>query len=164
MKKIYAKTKNIYLGIGTNLGNRKKSILKSLYLLNKHKIRVIKKSSIYVSPPWGYINQKAFYNAVVLIKTNKKPKELLKICQQIEKKMGKRKRFKWGPRIIDIDILTYKNKTKHTKILTIPHKYITQRMFTLVPLAEIDKNIRLNGQTLEYFINGLNDKIKPVKS
>ncbi len=156
---------SIYLGIGTNVGNRKKNILRTIYLLGlNNKIKVIKISSIYETTAWGYTSQKQFYNCVVKIGTNLKPKELLHACKNIEKRMARTKKFKWGPRIIDIDILIYKDIKKYTKQLTIPHKYITQRIFVLVPLAEIDSDIKLNGQSLNYFIDRLNEKIEPVKS
>ncbi len=153
-------SKSIYLSIGSNLANRKKNIKKAIFMLNGNsKIKVVKKSSIYESPAWGYTNQNMFYNAVVKIETKLKPKKLLSACQTIEKKLRRVKKFKWGPRTIDIDILIYKRLKLYTKHLTIPHKYITQRMFVIVPLAEIDKNIRLNGQSLDYFIDRLNEKL-----
>jgi 2-amino-4-hydroxy-6-hydroxymethyldihydropteridine diphosphokinase len=159
---VKVRSKHIYLGVGSNRANRRQNILRSIYLLKRSGIYVTKKSKIYKTEPWGYVNQKEFYNAVFEVKTNLKPKVLLAVCQKIEKKMGKRKRFKWGPRVIDIDILIYKNYTKRTKILTIPHKYITQRVFTVIPLAMINKNIRLNGFGIDYFIDRLHDKIEPV--
>ncbi len=153
----------IYLSFGTNTGNRKKNILKALSVLKGYKgITVIKTSTVYESNAWGYTKQKAFYNSVVKIETNIPPKKLLSVCKKIEKRMKRVKKFKWGPRIIDIDILIYKRLKIYTKNLTIPHKYITQRIFVVVPLAEIDKNIRLNGQKLDYFIDRFNEELKSV--
>ena len=156
--------RKIYLGLGSNTGNRRKNIIKATCLINRIKgVTVLKSSRIYKSEPWGYKDQKEFYNSVTCIKTGLKPMELLKQCQKIEKKMGKRKRFKWGPRIIDIDILTYKSQKTNSKILTIPHKYIIHRIFTVLPLFEIDKTIRINGQSIDYFA-GMLQKAVPVKS
>ncbi len=159
MKQIYTKSKKIYLGLGSNLGNKIKNLNKAIYLLNQHKITVIKKSDFYITNPWGYTSQKTFCNAVVEVKTNLKPLKLLKKCQSIEKKIGKRKKFKWGPRIIDIDILIYKSTRFYTKRLTIPHKYITQRLFVLLPLAQIDNTIKLNGVSAKDLIDRLKKEI-----
>ena len=153
-----------YLGLGSNSGNRLRNIVKASYLINRASgIKFLKFSSIYKSKPWGYTNQKEFYNAVVKIETALKPHALLKVCKKIERKMGRRKRFRWGPRTVDIDILIYGNVKKNTKVLTIPHKYIKERVFVLVPLVEIDKNIRLNGRKIDSFIDGLKDKLELVK-
>ncbi len=145
-----------YLGIGSNLANRKRNIQKATAILKKHKkLKILKVSSIYDTAPWGYVNQKNFYNIAIKIETNLKPKQLLKVCREIEKRMSRKRKFKWGPRVIDVDILIHKNTKINTKELTIPHKYIKQRLFVLFPLSEIDKNIRLGGQTLDYFIDRL---------
>ncbi len=154
----------VYLGLGSNIGNRMRNIVRASYLIDKVKgIKLLQSSAIYESKPWGYTNQKEFYNAVVKIETRLKPHALLKICKKIERKMGRIKRFKWGPRIMDIDILIYKNIKKNTKELTIPHKYIKKRVFVLVPLAEIDRNVRLNGQRLNYFVDRLDETLELVK-
>ncbi len=156
-------SKNVYLSIGTNLANRKRNIIKAVLLLDRSdKVRVIKRSLIYESEAWGYRRQKPFYNAVVKIETTLKPNELLRLCKAAERKMKRVKKFKWGPRTVDIDILIYKRLKIYTKKLTIPHKYITQRVFSIVPLAEIDKTIRLNGKEINSFIDGFSEKLKPV--
>ncbi len=156
-------SKNVYLSIGSNLSNRKRNIIKAILLLNgSNKIRVIKRSSIYESEAWGYTRQKPFYNAVIKIETTLNPFELLQLCKAVERKIKRVKKFKWGPRTVDIDILIYKRLKIYTKKLTIPHKYITQRIFSIVPLAEIDKTIRLNGQKLNSFIGGFSEKLKSV--
>jgi len=156
-------SKNVYLSIGSNLSNRKKNIIKAVLLLDgNEKVRVIKRSLIYESEAWGYTRQKPFYNAVIKIETTLNPYELLKLCKAVERKMRRVKKFKWGPRTVDIDILIYKRLKIYTKKLTIPHKYITQRVFSVVPLAEIDKTIKLNGKKLNSFIDGFNEQLKPV--
>jgi len=142
--------KNIYLGLGTNVGNRKRNILNAVLLLKKQKdIFVLKVSRIYETKAWGYTKQKNFYNAVVEIKTDINPHKLLVVCKNIEKKMLRRKNFKWGPRKIDIDILLYKNRRLRNKNLTIPHKYIRQRVFVLQPLIDLNGSLCIDGANIK---------------
>lgn len=126
----------IYLGLGSNLGNKRKNIKKAIKLL-KEKVTVKKISSFYRTKPVGYLDQPYFINAVIEIQTDFLPYELLKLVKSIEKELGRKKTFRWGPRLIDIDILLYQGKKLKSKILTIPHPHIFQRDFVLKPLKEI---------------------------
>ena len=96
----------IYLSLGSNIGNRKRNLEKALTELEKNDIKKIKISSFYETEPVGP-KQRNFYNVVGKFKTNLKPQELLKVLKQIEKKLGRIKTYHWGPRVIDIDILSY---------------------------------------------------------
>ncbi|OGS23950.1 MAG: 2-amino-4-hydroxy-6-hydroxymethyldihydropteridine diphosphokinase [Elusimicrobia bacterium RIFOXYB2_FULL_48_7] len=130
-----------YIGVGTNLGNKRKNILNALELLNSNEKIVINRcSSIYRTKPWGFKKQPGFFNAVWEIETGLSPHKLLSALKHIEKKMGRRKTFRWGPRIIDMDILTYANKKLRTKTLVIPHPEMNKRDFVLKPLKEISRN------------------------
>ena len=129
----------IYLSLGSNIGNRKTKLEKALTELNKNNIKEIKISSFYETEPIGP-KQRNFYNIAGKFKTNLSPQELLKTVKQIEEKLGRKKTYRWGPRVIDIDILFYGNKIIKTKNLIIPHKEIANRAFVLVPMKEIVPN------------------------
>lgn len=126
------------LGIGTNIGNRLENIenvYSSLSLLPNTKI--IKKSSVYETEPWGYEQQDRFLNCAVLIETELSPNALLGACLGIEAALGRVRKFKNGPRIIDVDVLLLENIELSTDELTVPHKLIRQRDFVLVPLHDL---------------------------
>lgn len=126
------------LGIGTNIGNRLENIenvYSSLSLLPNTKI--IKRSSVYETEPWGYEQQDRFLNCAVLIETELSPNALLGACLGIEAALGRVREFKNGPRIIDVDVLLLENTELSTDELTVPHKFIRQRDFVLVPLHDL---------------------------
>jgi dihydroneopterin aldolase / 2-amino-4-hydroxy-6-hydroxymethyldihydropteridine diphosphokinase len=126
-----------YLCLGSNLGDRKQNIKKALGLLAERGIRVIKTSSMYETEPVGFKLQPLFYNICVETETNIEPDGLLGVLQEIEVKTGRKKAEKWGPRIIDIDILFYNNIIIYGADLVIPHPEIQNRKFVLAPMAEI---------------------------
>jgi 2-amino-4-hydroxy-6-hydroxymethyldihydropteridine diphosphokinase len=100
-------------------------------------LHIVKSSSYYHTRPWGKTDQADFINAVVQVETELTPRELLELCLAIEKQMGRIRDEKWGPRIIDIDILCYGTQVLQEPNLTIPHPYLHERAFVLVPLNEI---------------------------
>ena len=104
MKAKPALSNTIYLGLGSNLGNKKDNLEKAIELL-KQKITLLKCSSVYESKPFGYKDQEHFYNLVLKAQTSLSPQELLFFTQFVEEKLGRRVTFKNGPRVIDIDIL-----------------------------------------------------------
>ena len=124
-----------YIGIGSNIG-AKKNINKCINLL-KAEFSIIKISNFYETEPYGYKNQPNFINLAIKIKTIVKPIKLLKKLQSIEKKLGRKRRIKNGPRIIDLDILLYGDKVINQKNLHIPHKGLFERDFMLIPLLDI---------------------------
>ena len=128
----------IYLGLGSNLGNRMSNLircLKALHLINE--IQLKKLSSVYESEPLGYSDQPWFLNMVVEIETNLEPLQLLQVTQQIEQELGRKKTFYWGPRTIDIDILSYHDIIFDHPKLNVPHRQLHLRQFVLLPLQEI---------------------------
>lgn len=127
----------VYIGIGSNLGNREDNCLKALRLMEESGIKILKRSSLYETEPWGIKDQPMFINMVIQAETEKSPVELLRILKSIEDSMGRLKDIKWGPRIIDLDILFYNNLILDTPELKIPHPYLHQRAFVLMPLSEI---------------------------
>jgi len=131
----------VYLGIGSNLGNRKQNINKALALLEENKIKVKKVSHIIETEPVGGPKQDKFLNAALQAETILKPRQLLNKLKEIEKKLGRRRTTRFGPRTIDLDILLYDNLKVKTKDLTVPHLRMFEREFVLKPLNEIAPNL-----------------------
>jgi 2-amino-4-hydroxy-6-hydroxymethyldihydropteridine diphosphokinase len=129
----------IYLSLGSNIGNRKRNLEKALTELEINKIKKIKISSFYETEPVGP-KQRNFYNIAGKFKTNLTPQNLLKTVKKIEEYLGRTETYRWGPRVIDIDILFYGKQIIKTKNLIIPHKEIINRAFVLVPMNEIAPN------------------------
>jgi 2-amino-4-hydroxy-6-hydroxymethyldihydropteridine diphosphokinase len=135
------KMATVFIGLGSNKGNRKNNILRAIDLLEKSGQKVLKTSKIYNTAPYGYLKQRSFLNAVIRLKTELLPKKLLKLCKDIEKEIGRKKSFRWGPREIDLDILFFDKKILRSKQLIIPHKDLHNREFVLIPLTEISPNL-----------------------
>jgi len=130
------RVKTVYLGLGTNLGNKRNNLKEAVRLLRRE-VKIVKVSSLYKTKPVGYLDQPDFLNAVVAAKTSLTPLQLLKQVKAIEKIMGRVKSVPWGPRLIDIDILLYEGKKVNHSRLIIPHPQINKRGFVLKPLKEI---------------------------
>lgn len=128
---------NIYLLLGCNIGNRKSNLTRAITLIKEAGIKVKKCSSIYKTAAWGITDQADFFNQVLITETDHPPLELLAVLLSIEKSMGRERKVKWGPRLIDIDILFFGDIAIESSILTIPHPELHNRRFTLQPLYEI---------------------------
>lgn len=126
----------VYLGLGSNLGDRHRNIGKAIELLSE-KVHMEAISSTYETEPVGYDDQPCFLNAVCRVSTSLEPRQILLLAKEIEAKLGREPTFRNGPRVIDIDILLYDSQVMDTPDLTIPHPRLTQRAFVLVPLAEL---------------------------
>ena len=126
----------VYIALGTNLGDREQNLQTAKALLSR-KADILQESSVYSTPPWGYLDQPDFLNQVIEISTRLKPIPLLRFLKGIEKHMGRVKRIVNGPRQIDLDILFYGDAVIETDDLQIPHPRMAGRAFVLVPLAEI---------------------------
>ena len=131
------KHNKVFLGLGSNLGNREENLLKAQKLINKKVGKVHSKSSIYETAAWGITEQNAFLNQVLEIETVFSPDAVLHLLLKIEKNMGRIREIKWGERSIDIDVLYYNNEIISTENLVVPHPFIQERKFVLVPLCEI---------------------------
>ena len=131
------KHNKVFLGLGSNLGNREENLLKAQKLINKKVGKVHSKSSIYETAAWGITEQNAFLNQVLEIETVFSPDAVLHLLLKIEKNMGRIREIKWGERSIDIDILYFNNEIISTENLAIPHPFIQERKFVLLPLCEI---------------------------
>jgi len=131
-----------YVGLGSNIGDRIKAIRSALNLLNENSnINVIKISSFYETEPLEYPDQNWFINAVAEIETTLSAESLFKFFIDCENKIGRTRLIRWGPRIIDIDILLYNNEIISTSKLQIPHLRMHYRPFVLVPLHEIGPDV-----------------------
>lgn len=127
-----------YLSLGSNMGDRSFLLDESCRRLKEHpQVDILKKSSIYVTKPWGVTDQPDFWNLALEIETGLSPLELLDICQKIEHELGRVRIVRWGPRTIDIDILSYDNKEWKNERLILPHPRMEEREFVLAPLREI---------------------------
>ena len=134
----------VYLGLGSNLGNREANIRKAIELIAERVGPVVRQSSLMETEPWGFESVNWFLNAVILCETVKTPREVLQLTQQIERDMGRRKSAKcivsnrkYADRQIDIDILLYDDLTIDEPDLQIPHPLMHQRDFVMIPLKEL---------------------------
>ena len=127
----------VYIGLGSNLGDRHRNCLSAIELLRQHGLPAIKQSSMYETKPWGVTEQPEFVNMTVETETDLAPIKLLEMLKKIEKDMGRQDTIRWGPRIIDLDILLYDDIILKTDSLTIPHPLMHEREFVLEPLSEI---------------------------
>lgn len=126
----------VYIGLGSNLGNKLSKIKKAISYIKKY-LEITRISPVYKTEPVGYKNQDWFLNCVLEAETDIKPLDLLKFFKSIEKKLKRVKKIKYGPRTIDIDILLYGDKIINLKNLIIPHPRMYKRLFVLEPLSSI---------------------------
>lgn len=132
----------VYIGLGSNIGDKEANLARALFLIKAIKgAKITRQSSLYLSAPWGKIDQDDFLNQVVEIETNLTPIDLLHELQEIEIKLGRQKQVHWGPRNIDLDILLFGRENINLEELQVPHPYLMQRLFVLIPLAEIDPEL-----------------------
>ncbi len=129
----------IYLGIGSNLGNRRKNIELAKFKLIQNDIRIHKSSNIYESLSWPNPSKPKFLNVILEISSNLSPLKLIETCKEIEIDLGRKKRSKNAPRECDIDIIDYYNQKIKGKII-LPHPRMHERNFVLLPLYELNKD------------------------
>ncbi len=127
----------IYLGLGSNVGDREKNMRAALDELSRRGVHILRTSKIYETEPVGFTDQEWFLNMVVEGETELQPEVLVKLLQEAEKQVGRTATFTWGPRMIDIDVLFYAAETLETENLTIPHKHLHERRFVLEPLFDL---------------------------
>lgn len=127
----------VYIAFGSNIGDREKAIEEALSLIEQNKMTIAKKSTIYETEPYGYLEQPQFLNGVVEVKTNLSCREVLEKLLHIEDEVGRVREFKWGPRIIDLDIIFFNREIYDELDLKVPHPDMQNRNFVLKPLNEL---------------------------
>jgi 2-amino-4-hydroxy-6-hydroxymethyldihydropteridine diphosphokinase len=132
---------NVYFGLGANTGDLRANLRLAIAEIERHIGKVVRKSSLYQTQPWGVAEQPPFLNQVVMVNTTKSPRDILEALTRIERLLGRERKEKWGPRVIDIDILFYGKRVVRDKGLEIPHPEIQNRAFVLVPLMELDPEL-----------------------
>jgi 2-amino-4-hydroxy-6-hydroxymethyldihydropteridine diphosphokinase len=138
-----------FLGLGSNLGDRRKQLAQALRKLGDDPaIAIVRGSSVYETKPVGMVDQPDFLNMVVQVETSCAPLALLSVCLGIEAGLGRERRQRWGPRTIDLDILLYDQVKLNDERLVLPHPRMHERSFVLSPLAEIAPELQLRGKTV----------------
>jgi 2-amino-4-hydroxy-6-hydroxymethyldihydropteridine diphosphokinase len=132
---------NVYLLLGSNVGDRQANLKKASELISEEVSPVVATSKLYETAAWGKTDQSPFLNQAIIVKTSIKPLILLSLLKNIETKVGRVDTEKWGPRVIDIDILLYGSEIIHEPELQVPHPYLPVRRFALLPLAEIAEEV-----------------------
>ncbi len=151
--------KIVFLGIGSNLGIRKKNIEKAKFLLTKYNLDFISISSYYETLSWPDSSKPRFLNIILKLSCNYNPQELLQICKSIEIQLGRKKGEKNAPRTCDLDIIDFNSLvSKKTDAINLPHKMMHKRNFVLFPLFEVQKNWihpdkKIDVKTLIYLLS-----------
>ena len=136
-----------YLGIGSNIGDMASMLDRAVAGLDARSwITVAARSADYRTPPWGKTDQPWFLNGALAVDTDLDPHALLDACLAVETELGRVREERWGPRLIDIDVLSYEGASVEDARLVLPHRFVRERAFVLVPLAEIAPNLVVGGE------------------
>lgn len=155
----------VYIGLGSNIGDKRANCMMAVELL-RCAGNVTKVSSFYLTEPVGYADQPDFINAAIEMNTPLSPSGLLSVCKGIEAVMGRGAGIRWGPRVIDIDILLYGDIVINTPELIVPHPMMAGRRFVLAPLAEIAGAVThpVLGKSIAELLSGLKDDARVEKT
>ena len=138
-----------YLGLGSNIGDKAATLAEAIARLAVTPgIRITARSSDYRTPPWGDTDQDWFLNAAVAVDTTLSPHALLEAGLAIETALGRVRERRWGPRVIDIDVLFYEGAAVADERLVLPHRFVRERAFVLMPLAEIAPDLMIGPETV----------------
>lgn len=141
------------LGLGGNIGDPPAAMAQALAAFATHPdCRLMAVSALYSTPPWGKVDQADFYNCCAMIETNLQPEALLDLCLDIERSMKRVRIERWGPRTIDIDVLTYGDTKIVTDRIEVPHPRMTGRAFVLMPLADIAPDLVIDGRRVSEWL------------
>lgn len=152
------------IALGSNIGDKVANLDRAVALLSSTAdLGVVQRSRNYRTPPWGKTDQDWFVNGAVLVETTLSPHQLLNRCLAVEEEMGRRREEKWGPRIIDLDVLVYGDVELSDEVLTLPHPHITDRAFVLAPLAELRPELELKGRNVGEWLADIDrEGIEPI--
>jgi 2-amino-4-hydroxy-6-hydroxymethyldihydropteridine diphosphokinase len=135
------------IALGSNLGDKTGNIARAIELLTEAgDVRLIARSRDFATAPWGKTDQDWFVNACISVATKLAPRALLERCQEVEGRMGRVRSEKWGPRIIDVDLLLYRDVAVNEPDLVLPHPYMGERAFVLAPLLDIAPDLKIAGK------------------
>ena len=152
------RTYRIYLGLGANLGDCRASLRRALRLLaHLEDTQLLRVSSFYETPPWGNEKQPPFLNACAALETRLSPLVFLRRAQRIERALGRVRKEHWGPRTIDIDLLFAEGFESAVPELRLPHPYIHERAFVLLPLTEIASGLIVRGRKIDEWLEDLSE-------
>jgi 2-amino-4-hydroxy-6-hydroxymethyldihydropteridine diphosphokinase len=157
---------NVFLGIGTNLGDREKNLREAVEKIEEHIGKLLGSSSVYETAPWGFDSENDFLNMAVSVETSLTPAEIIKKIAVIESIMGREKtQDRYSSRIIDIDILLYDDLVITEKGLKIPHRLMHERKFVLAPLCELAPDMihPLLKKSMSVLLEECRDRSKIVK-
>jgi 2-amino-4-hydroxy-6-hydroxymethyldihydropteridine diphosphokinase len=145
-----------FLSLGGNVGDPASAMAAALDLLNaNHRTRVLAVSSLYRTPPWGKTDQPDFLNAAAEIVTGLNARGLLELCLDSERRLNRVRGERWGPRPIDLDILTFGDARVHEPGLDLPHPRLAERAFVLVPLSELAPDLVIDGRRVADMLAGV---------
>jgi 2-amino-4-hydroxy-6-hydroxymethyldihydropteridine diphosphokinase len=137
------------VALGSNLGDKTANIDRAIALLTgRGDVRLLRRSHNYATEPWGKTDQDGFVNAAIAVGTKLGPRQLLARCKEIERRMGRVATEKWGPRIIDLDLLVYRDRAVDDPDLVLPHPHIGARAFVLAPLMDVAPDLVINGKSV----------------
>ena len=146
----------VFVSLGGNLGDPAQSMGAALRALDAHpQVRVTAVSSLHRTPPWGKTDQPDFLNSAAELHTMLRPRELLELCLQTEHSLKRVREERWGPRLIDIDILLYDDRVINETGLEVPHPRMLQRAFVLAPLSELAPTLEIDGQRVGELLAGV---------
>lgn len=149
-------SESVFLSLGGNLGDPAKAMAQALQALDAHPdCAMTAVSSLYRTPPWGKLDQPDFLNAAAELRTTLSPRAVLDLCLATERALKRVRAERWGPRLIDIDILAYGARTIREEGLELPHPRLGERAFVLVPLAEIAPDLVIEGRSVRDLLGAI---------
>ena len=152
------------LGLGSNVGDGIRNIDEAISSLTADaKLELVARSKLYRTAPWGVTDQAAFVNACISVRTALTPRRLLERCLAVENAMGRVRKQRWGPRIIDVDILTYDALYVDEPDIVIPHTRITDRAIVLITMKDVAPDLRIEGEKIETLLGRLDSSgVQPL--
>ncbi|MBN9291009.1 MAG: 2-amino-4-hydroxy-6-hydroxymethyldihydropteridine diphosphokinase [Hyphomicrobium denitrificans] len=152
------------LGLGSNIGDRVGNIEDAIARLTADGVvKLVARSRYYRTAPWGVTDQDWFVNACIAVKADVSARELLARCQAVENGMARVRTQRWGPRNIDVDVLTFRDKKIVEPDLVVPHPRIAERAFVLVPLRDVAPDVRIDGASIDEMLSRLDSSdVQPL--